>query len=260
MENLYSNSFKKRLKKGEKLSAAWNQSGSSIMAEIFAQVGFDIIVVDCEHAPIDPPQLLPIVQAINGYDCMPMVRAPWNDLVSIKRLLDCGVGGIHIPYVNSLEETIRAVQACKYPPLGYRGIAGSPRAAGYGSNRGKYLQRANDEILVMIAVETPEAVENLEDILDVEGLDGIFIGPMDLCTTMGYYGEPSHPEVKKTIQYVEKKVIEKGKLLASVAADIVAAEEMYERGYNYIVFDSDTTTLRKTVSQHISIFNQISKK
>ena len=158
MAELYTNNAKARLLAGEKLSAAWSQTGSTVTAEILAQAGFDMIVVDCEHAPIDPPQLLPIVQAAGGYGSMIMARAPWNDLVAIKRMLDCGIQGIHIPYVNNVEETARAVRACKYPPLGNRGIAGSPRAAGYGANRGQYLQRANDEILVLVALETPEAV------------------------------------------------------------------------------------------------------
>ena len=173
MDNLYTNNAKARLKAGEKLSAAWSQTGSPVTAEILAQAGYDMIVVDCEHAPIDPPQLLNIAQAITGYGPMIMARAPWNDLVAIKRMLDCGLQGIHIPYVNNVEETLRAVRACKYPPLGNRGIAGSPRAAGFGANRGQYLQRANDEILVMVALETPEAVENLDAMLDVREGDTV---------------------------------------------------------------------------------------
>ena len=103
MDNLYTNTAKARMKAGEKLSAAWSQTGSTVTAEILAQAGYDMVVVDCEHAPIDPPQLLPIVQAVHGYDSMIMARAPWNDLVAIKRMLDCGLQGIHIPYVNNVE-------------------------------------------------------------------------------------------------------------------------------------------------------------
>ena len=260
MSELYTNKAKARLLAGEKLSAAWSQTGSGVTAEILAQAGYDMIVVDCEHAPIDPPQLLPIVQAINGYDTMVMARAPWNDLVAIKRMLDCGIQGIHIPYVNNVEETARAVRACKYPPLGNRGIAGSPRAAGFGANRGQYLQRANDEILVLVALETPEAVANIDAMLDIDGLDGLFIGPMDLSTTMGYFGNPSHPEVQKTIREVEQKVLAKGKLLATIAANPAAAKALYDRGYSYVIFDSDVTTLRAVAYSHVDEFKELMKK
>ena len=260
MSELYTNKAKARLLAGEKLSAAWSQTGSGVTAEILAQAGYDMIVVDCEHAPIDPPQLLPIVQAINGYDTMVIARAPWNDLVAIKRMLDCGIKGIHIPYVNNVEETERAVRACKYPPLGNRGIAGSPRAAGFGANRGQYLQRANDEILVLVALETPEAVANIDAMLDIDGLDGLFIGPMDLSTTMGYFGNPSHPEVQKTIREVEQKVLAKGKLLATIAANPAAAKALYDRGYSYVIFDSDVTTLRAVAYSHVDEFKELMKK
>ena len=259
MDNLYTNNAKKRLLAGEKLSAAWSQTGSTVTAEILAQAGFDMIVVDCEHAPIDPPQLLPIVQVLSGYDSMIMARAPWNDLVTIKRMLDCGLQGIHIPYVNTVEETTAAVRACKYPPAGNRGIAGSPRAAGFGGNRGQYLQRANDELLVLVALETPEAVANIDKMLDVDGLDGIFIGPMDLSTTMGFFGNPSHPEVQKVIREVEKKVIAKGKLLATIGASPAASKELYDRGYSYVIFASDVTTLRATVANQVKEFKELTK-
>jgi len=260
MANLYTNDFKARMKAGEKMSAAWSQTGSTVTAEILAQAGYEIIVVDCEHAPIDPPQLLPIVQAVNGYDCMVMARAPWNDLVAIKRMLDTGLQGIHIPYVNNVEETLRAVRACKYPTQGNRGIAGSPRAAGYGANRGQYLQRANDEILVMIALETPEAVANLDAMLSCEGVDGLFIGPMDLSTTMGYFGNPGHPEVQKVIREVEEKVKAHGKLLATVGANPEAAKALYDRGYSYVIFDSDVTSLRKVCYDHVDEFKALMGK
>lgn len=105
---------------------------------------------------------------------MELVRAPWNDFVAIKRILDTGVHGLLIPYVNTREEVEAAVRACKYPLEGIRGVAGSPRAQEYGQNAADHLHRANDEILIITAVETPMAVENLDEILAVDGLDGIF--------------------------------------------------------------------------------------
>ena len=210
---LYENKMAARLRAGEQLSACWIQMGSPVAAELVAEAGFDMAVIDGEHAPIDPINMVSLLQALKGNDIMPMARAPWNDFVAIKRLLDCGLQGIHIPYVNTAAEVKDAVSACKYPPIGIRGIAGSPRACGFGQNKGQYLQRANDNIIVMCAIETTVGVGNLEEMLEVEGLDGIFIGPMDLSTNMGYYAQPRNPEVVKTIEECAKKVVKAGKHL-----------------------------------------------
>lgn len=255
MDKLFFNPAKERLKRGEQLSAGWIQMASPLAAEIMAQAGFDLLVIDCEHAPIDPINLIQLLQAVNGYESTPMVRAPWNDLVSIKRLLDCGAMGVHIPYVNTAEEALTAVRACKYPPAGNRGIAGSPRAAGFGCNRGEYLNRANDQILIMIAIETPEALENLDAMMDVPGVDGIFIGPMDLSTTLGYFGNPQHPEAQRIIRETEKRVLERGdKLLGTTAGSAEAAKELYERGYSYVIFGGDSANLRASASKMITSF------
>ena len=111
----------------------------------------------------------------------------------------------------------------------------------------------------MVALETPEAVANLDAMLDVDYLDGLFIGPMDLSTTMGYFGNPSHPEVQKTIREVEKKVLAHGKLLATVGGSPAAAKELYDRGYSYVIFDSDVTTLRKVAYDHVNEFKELMK-
>lgn len=244
MEELFTNTAKRRLLNGEKLSAAWVQLGSPIAAEILAQAGYDLLVVDCEHAPIEPPTLLPILQAVTGYDTVPIVRAPWNDLVAIKRILDCGAMGIHVPYVNSKEEAIRAVQACKYPPVGNRGIAGSPRAAGFGKNRRRYLHRANDEILVILAIETPEGLAHLDEMMEVEGVDGFFIGPMDYSTSSGHFASPNHPDVQADFRTIEEKVLkQKHLLLGTVAGSPQAAKELYDRGYSYVIFGGDINSL-----------------
>lgn len=253
---MYSNTGKQRLLRGEKLSASWVQMASPIACEIMAQAGFDILVIDAEHAPIDPINMVSLLHACQGYPAMPMARAPWNDLVAIKRLLDCGVQGLHIPYVSTPEEALHAVRACKYPPQGNRGIAGSPRACGYGQNRGQYLQRANDELLIMLAIETPEGVANVEKLMAVEGVDGIFIGPMDLSTTMGYFGQPNHPEVQKLIRTAEEKILAAGKLMGTTAGNAAAAQALYERGYSYVIFDSDSGTLAAIARKEVEVFQQ----
>jgi 2-dehydro-3-deoxyglucarate aldolase/4-hydroxy-2-oxoheptanedioate aldolase len=193
MTQVFENHVKHMLKDGRKTAGAWLQIGSPMTAEIMSQAGFDWLMIDMEHAPVDFMTLINQMQAVTGGGAIPLVRAPWNDFVTIKRILDAGAYGLLVPYVNTREEAEAAVKACQYPPKGIRGVAGSPRAAGYGQNVSNYLPYANDQILILTAAETAEAVENLDHILTVPDLDGIFIGPMDLSTSLGHMGNPSHP-------------------------------------------------------------------
>ena len=253
--NNHSNKVKQLLKENRKVNAAWVQSANAINAEILAKSGFDVLMIDLEHGPGDIMQLLAQVQAMNGYTAVPFARAMWNDFVHIKKVLDTGVYGVLVPYVNSADEARDAVKAVKYPPFGIRGIAGSPRAAGYGNNPMDYLKSANDEICLFIAIETISAVGKLDEILMIEGIDGIFIGPMDLATNMGYFGDASAPEVQKTILAIEQKVLASGKSLGTVAGSWDDAQAKYERGYRFIVSFSDTVSLGKFASQHVEKFN-----
>jgi len=245
MSELLMNTVKKTLKQKGKVTAAWIQTGSNVATEILANVGFDVLIVDMEHSTTDPRTLVTLLQAMKGTGVVPFARAPWNDLVAIKRILDCGVMGLSIPYVCTYDEALAAVRACKYPPQGNRGIAASHRAAGFGTNAGQYLQRANDEIVVMIALETPEAVDNLDEILTIDGLDGIFIGPTDLSTSMGYFINPGAPEVQAKIAEIERKVFASDKFLATVARSLDQAKNLYDKGYNFLVVTSDENCLRK---------------
>jgi 2-dehydro-3-deoxyglucarate aldolase/4-hydroxy-2-oxoheptanedioate aldolase len=141
MENI----VKTKLKNGQKTVGGFLQTLSPVSAEILSQCGFDWLIVDLEHAPGDFANLQQQLQAMNGSDVVPFARAPWNDEVAIKRILDTGVMGVLVPYVNTRAEAEAAVAACKYPPQGIRGVAGSPRAAGYTGNTMTYLQAANAE-------------------------------------------------------------------------------------------------------------------
>ncbi len=184
----------------------------------------------------------------------PIVRAPWNDFVIVKRILDAGAYGILFPYINTRAEAEAAVRACKYPPEGNRGVAGSPRAAGYGQNVSNYLPYANDQILILAAVETVEAVENLDDILAVPGLDSIFIGPMDLSTSMGHMGNPGHPDVQAMIRTIETKVLAAGKVLATIAGNWEQAQQRYEKGYQMVMLMADGATLGNMAAEMVGRF------
>lgn len=238
------------------VSAAWAQMGNNISAEILAESGFDVLVVDMEHAPVDLPALVGILQAVKGTGCAPIVRAPWNDMVWIKQILDAGAYGIHVPYVSTREEAEYAVRCCKYAPEGVRGIAGSQRAVNYSLNKADYYKRANRDVMVLVSIETPKGVENIGEIASVEGVDGIFIGPADLSTSMGYLADPSQPEVREAIATIESGTKAAGKFLGTIAATPEKAKELYARGYSLVYFLSDTTELAKQASRAVEYFHK----
>jgi 2-dehydro-3-deoxyglucarate aldolase/4-hydroxy-2-oxoheptanedioate aldolase len=221
-----------------------------------SRAGFDWLVIDMEHGPGDVLTLVSQLQAMNGSGVVPMVRTPWNDFVIIKRILDAGAYGLLIPYVNTKEEAEAAVRACMYPPDGIRGVAGSPRAPGFGQDSLDYIRAANDEILIMTAVETPQAVANLDEILTVERLDGIFIGPMDLSTNMGHLGNAQHPAVQAAIATIERKVLGAGKFLSTVAGTWEQAQTLYEKGYQMVMVMADGVALGKLAAAKVAQFRQ----
>jgi len=193
---------------------------------------------------------------MKGEPAVPFVRAPWNDLVQIKRILDAGAYGLVIPYINNKAEAEAAIKAAKYPPDGIRGIAGSVRAAHYGYNSKEYFDTANNDVFVFLQIETPDGVKNIDEILSVPGLDGIFIGPMDLATTHGFRGQPSTPQVQEIILALEKKIKAKGKALATICNDFEDAKAKYARGYNMITLISDTVTLGKVARNEVEKFRK----
>ncbi len=259
MSELYVNEIKRKLKNKEKVSAAWLQCASNVTTEIMANAGFDALFIDVEHSPVDYQTILSMCQAMKGTGAVPFARAPWNDMVALKRMSDCGIVGISVPYVQTFEEAENAVKFLKYPNEGLRGIAGSPRAAGYGMNRGSYLQRANAENIVMCAIETPKAVSNLDEMLKIKEIDGIFIGPMDLSCSMGYFANPGAPEVQAVIKTIEEKVFASDKFLVTVAGSFEQAKVLYDRGYSMIVMMSDAVDLAKLAANTVSKFNDTYK-
>ncbi|MBR0597586.1 hypothetical protein KCX82_06865 [Clostridiales bacterium BAD-6] len=252
--NFFDHTIMNKLKHQEPVSAAWAQLGSNLSAEILAEAGFEVLVIDMEHAPIDMSTLITLIQATKGTDCVPFVRVPWNDMVWCKRVLDAGAYGIHIPYVSTKEEAEYAVKSCKYAPQGFRGIAGSQRAVNFSLNKSEYYERANQDILVMVAIETPEGVDNIDDIASVEGVDGIFIGPSDLSTSMGFLANPAAPEVQSAIRKIEEGTKKAGKFLGTIAPDIHTAKKLYARGYSLVYFMSDATDLAKLAATSVKEF------
>src|SRR5512147_372892 len=144
-----------------------------------ALTGLDFLLMDHEHGQAQLPDAIAQLRAIKGTRCAGLLRAPWNDMVFIKRILDAGIHGIMVPQVNTPEEARAVVAACRYPPRGIRGAAGGTRAASYGLDMG-YYERAADELIIIVQIETPQAAENAAAIAAVDGVDMLFIGPRDM--------------------------------------------------------------------------------
>jgi 2-keto-3-deoxy-L-rhamnonate aldolase RhmA len=176
------NLLKEKIKKRQHVIGTFVGLGHADVTEALSRIGFDWLLLDSEHAPLSLETMQQMMQAMNGSNCTPIVRPQWNDMVVIKRILDIGAHGVLIPWVNTKEEAEYAVRACKYPPEGLRGC-GPRRAALFDPD---YLKTANDELLVIVQIETQQAVENLDDIMSVKGIDACYIGPFDLSLSLGF--------------------------------------------------------------------------
>ena len=175
------NTLKERLTAGESVTGAFVEMAHPDITEILSRLGFDWLLLDTEHGSLEPETLKQLMQAMNGSGCVPIVRPPWNDPVHIKRILDVGSYGVLVPWVSNKAAAEAAVRACRYPPEGIRGYG--PRRAGRFDP--DYFKTANREILVIVQIETAEAVDNIDDILAVAGVDACFIGPYDLSCNLG---------------------------------------------------------------------------
>ncbi|MFD4507617.1 aldolase/citrate lyase family protein [Streptomyces sp. NPDC058457] len=193
------NAFKAALSRGEQLIGMWCSLADPYPAEIIAGAGFDWLLLDTEHSHADVATVLSQLQAVAPYPCSPVVRPPVNDPVVIKRLLDVGAQSLLIPQVESAEEARAAVAATRYAPLGVRGVAALTRATRFGRVK-DYAELAHTELCVLVQVESRHAIEQIEAIASVDGVDGIFIGPSDLAASLGHPGDPNAPSVIAAVE------------------------------------------------------------
>ncbi|MBI3455401.1 MAG: HpcH/HpaI aldolase/citrate lyase family protein [Candidatus Rokubacteria bacterium] len=250
------NHVKRALREGRPTAGAWLSLCSSISAEIMSRAGFDWLLIDMEHGHGDYQTLLAQLQAIEGSPVIPIVRVQWNDPAIIKRVLDLGAYGVMVPWIANRAEAEAALRATKYPPEGIRGIAGSHRAGGYGRHAAEYWKRANEEILVVIQVETASAVADIAEIVTVPGIDVVFIGPADLSTALGHMGDAGHPDVQAAIQRVEAAVKARGLALGNITRHWDQARELYEQGYQFLTLGSETSLLVQGAQELLRRFKQ----
>ncbi|MFZ6042137.1 2-dehydro-3-deoxyglucarate aldolase [Vibrio natriegens] len=237
-ENIYPNKFKAALLNQEKRIGCWSALASPITTEVLGLAGFDWILLDGEHAPNDVQTFIPQLMALKDSDSVPVVRPPVNDATVIKRLLDIGFYNLIVPFVETKEQAELAVAATRYPPEGIRGVSVGHRSNGYGTIP-DYFKNINDNICVVVQIESQQALDNLDDILAVDGIDGVFVGPSDLAAALGHLGNPNHPDVQDAIQTIFGKGKAKGKTIGILAPVHDDAQRYIEWGANLVAVGSD---------------------
>jgi 4-hydroxy-2-oxoheptanedioate aldolase len=238
------NAFKHDLAAGKLQIGLWSSLCSHVAAEIISDSGFDWILLDTEHSPNEIPDLLGQLQAMQASKTTPIIRPAWNDAVLAKRCLDIGAQTLLFPYVQNAEEARRAVASTRYPPQGIRGVSVAARASRYGRTPG-YLTKANDEICVLVQVETRSAMSEIEAIAAVEGIDGVFIGPSDLAASLGHVGNPQHPDVQAAIKDAVTRLKKVGKAAGMLTGNEEEARRYIDWGYLFVAVGADVGLLAK---------------
>jgi 2-keto-3-deoxy-L-rhamnonate aldolase RhmA len=234
------NGLRAALRSGRPAFGSWLQFGHTGVAEVMAQAGFEWLGIDLEHSVIGIDSLQPLIQVIELSGCAPLVRLPSNDPVLAKRVMDAGAHGVIVPSVNSAAEAERAVGAVKYPPTGFRGV-GLGRAHGYGARFREYVAELEEYAVVIVMIEQREGVADLERIVRVPGVDGVFVGPYDLSASYGIAGQFEHPLMRETLTRIARTATSAG-IAAGIHVVHPPVEQVWDRlaeGFRFIAYGGD---------------------
>ena len=242
--HLPANPFKRALKAGKPQIGLWSSLSSNYTVEVIAGAGFDWLLLDSEHSPSELENLLTQLQAAAAYPTHPVVRVPWNDMVTIKRVLDIGAQSLLVPYVSTRAEAESAVSYTRYPPIGVRGVAATTRATRFGRLK-DYAKRAHEDICLLVQVETQAALDNIEAICGIEGIDGVFIGPADLHASLGHAGEIANPDVKPLIDDAIRRIRKCGKAPGILTPNEADARHWLECGALFVAVGADVGILAR---------------
>jgi 4-hydroxy-2-oxoheptanedioate aldolase len=231
---MLANTTKAKLAAGDPVFGCFMRYAEPSLAEYVAMLGWDFLVFDAEHGMLQPGEVEDLCRALDLRGVTPIARVTTNQPHIILRFLDAGIHGVHVPWVNSPEGVERAVRSVKYAPRGERGLAGT-RASEWGLREpiDAYVERANRETMVVIHIETREAVAAIEDYVAIEGVDVLFLGPMDLSQSLGHPGQPGHPDVVAAMERVAAVVVPSDKVLGIYAGSAATTAEWLERGARY---------------------------
>ncbi|WET08125.1 4-hydroxy-2-oxoheptanedioate aldolase [Pseudomonas sp. D3] len=248
------NRFKQRLCSGETQIGLWLGLADAYCAELAANAGFDWLLIDGEHAPNDLRGMLGQLQAIAPYASQAIIRPVVGDSALIKQLLDIGAQTLLVPMVESAQQARELVRAMHYPPQGIRGVGSALARASRWNSIAGYLDQADAQMCLLVQIENLEGLANLEAIAQVEGVDGVFIGPADLSAAMGYRGNPGHPAVQAAIEDAIARVRQAGKAAGILSADQALARRYIELGAAFIAVGVDTTVLMRGLQSLAATF------
>jgi len=252
------NPVRKALLERQVTLGTWLQIGHAAAAEVLAVAGYDWIAADCEHTDIDVEVFSALARGMHGRGPVPMARVRENDTLAIRQMLDAGALGVIVPLVNSADEAARAVAAAKYPPQGVRGFCFS-RMNDWGADFDDYTARANDEIAVVTMVESRQAVEQIDAILEVDGVDGVFLGPYDLSGSYGVPGNTAHPDVLAACRTVIDACAAHGKSAGLHVVDPAPANitKALDDGFTFIALGVDTVFLMQAGTKAIEVARSV---
>ncbi|MBC3489484.1 4-hydroxy-2-oxoheptanedioate aldolase [Pseudomonas taiwanensis] len=251
------NHFKQRLRSGEPQIGLWLGLANAYCAELAANAGFDWLLIDGEHAPNDLRGMLAQLQAVAPYPSQAVIRPVIGDTALIKQVLDIGAQTLLVPMVESAEQARQLVKAVHYPPSGIRGVGSAlARASRWNSIPG-YLDLADEQMCLLVQIENKEGLANLDEILSVEGVDGVFIGPADLSAALGHRGNPGHPEVQAIIEDAIVRIGKAGKAAGILSADEKLARRYIELGAAFVAVGVDTTVLMRGLQTLASKFKEL---
>jgi 2-keto-3-deoxy-L-rhamnonate aldolase RhmA len=243
--------FKQQIAQHEPCVGTWVTFGDPAISELLGQAGFDFLLYDMEHAPISLESLQNHFMALNGMAIPAIVRLPRDDPSYAKWVLDIGASGVLIPNVHTAADVRQAVEHAKYPPQGVRGI-GPRRPGKYGREVENYIAAANEDVIIIAQIENRTAVRNAEEILQVEGLSGIFFGPNDLSADMGLFPQTSHPDVVAAMDRVTQEAIRQGVPVGQWSLDAEAAREWAQKGVAFTVLSMDYIFLANSVDKQVA--------
>lgn len=245
-----SNRLKARLTSGKKSLGIWTSAINTVVTETLARAGYDFIFLDHEHGAQGLSETIPHLQTLAGTDCDYVVRAPWNDQVYIKRLLDLGVESIMLPMVETAEQAKAAVDACRYPPRGRRGF-GPWRFIGTEPDVDAYGRTAHERLLLIVQIESEKSVANVDAIAAVDGIDALYIGPNDLSGTLGHFREWEHPSVQKAIDAAFAGIRRAGKPAGIVPYGRKTMPMLFKEGYAMVAGSTELSLLRSAARAEI---------
>lgn len=243
------NLFKRALSGDKPLIGLWQSIPDPTVAEIGAGAGFDWVLIDAEHGPFDLRSIMTHLQAVESYPVSALVRPVEGNTALIKQLLDVGVQTLLVPMVDTAEQAEKIVKAAKYPPAGIRGLGTSMARAANWNRNPDYLHQANDEICVIVQIESMTAIDNIESIVNVEGVDAVFIGPSDLSASMGHIGNPGHPDVVAAVERGFKVIQKAGKSAGVLAVTKDLVEKYVQAGAKFIGVGVDAALLANATKQ-----------